>query len=191
MIKEIKLLLFSCLLAIPIYAQNSTSEIKVVEQVWNKNKFSSDKALLDNIEAIPELEKMLELLIKADIESLSESQARLSFFIPLDSSLDKMKPKARRAFFKNTSKEELNAILKNSIVPARLDSYSIKRNIENNNQLPIIVNTLGNNTLEFALVNNQLVLRDSNGNQAKWIKGDFYYKNGLFHFIEVEVSKDK
>lgn len=182
--KCMSLFLLGVLIGFPMYAQDSHSASQPVEQVWNANSFSSEKSLLENIKEVEELEELLELIIKGDMQALSLSEEKLSVFIPLDSALDKMKRKQRTAFLNKTTAADLKEYWKEYIVPGRLDLYSIKRNIENNNGNPVYIRTLGEKQLEFALKEDALVLRDLHGNEAKLVKGDFYYSQGFFHFID-------
>lgn len=184
MIKAIKILLLSCIMALPIYAQNTQIEAEVVQQVWNENHFISNQTLVENIKDMAELKQMHEVLIKGYIEELSMSQENLSVFIPLDLAFANMKRKEKNNFLNKTSSEELKIGWKEYIVPGRLDYHATKRNLENKNIGAIFVRTLGSNQLEFILKDDDILIRDVYGNEAKWVKGDFYYANGLFHFID-------
>lgn len=184
MIKAIKILLLSCMMTLPIYAQTSEIGPKVMKQAWNENHFTSNQTLVENIKDMSELKQMHAVLIKGYIEELSMSQESLSVFIPLDLAFANMKRKEKNNFLKKTSSEELKLGWKEYIVPGRLDYHSIKRNLENKKIGSIFVRTLGSNQLEFILKDGDILIRDVYGNEAKWVKGDFYYANGLFHFID-------
>lgn len=184
MIKYNYILIFMCLFTFSISAQNPVDKEIIIEQEWGESHFRSDNSLMENIQEMKEIDQILTIFKKGNVDQLSKEEENLSIFIPLDSALDKMKRKDRKALLENTPKSELIAMWKEYIVPGRLDEYTIKRNIENQGDNSIFVRTLGENQLEFLLKNGEVYVRDIYGNEAKWVKGDFYHKNGFFHFID-------
>lgn len=184
MIKKLSILLLLSVLSFHVNAQEKEKEEVVLEQDWKENHFSSDKTLIEDIKDMEEVKQMMSVLVKGGLDELSVSEESLSIFIPLDDALTKMTRKERKAFLENTPKSELNQMWKEYIIPGRLDEYAIKRNIENKNAGSILVRTLGSNQLEFILKNDEVYVRDVYGNEAKLVKGDFYHKNGFFHFID-------
>lgn len=191
MIKKISILLLISVVTFPVYAQKKDKDEIVVEQDWKENHFTSDHTLLENIKDMEEVEQMLSVLVKGDIEELSKSEESLSIFIPLDIALGKLSRKERKAFLEKTPKSELKQMWKEYIIPGRLDAYAIKRNIENKNAGSIFVRTLGSNQLEFTLKDDNVFVRDVHGNEAKLVKGDFYHNHGFFHFIDGLLYLDK
>lgn len=189
MIKYKYILIFISVFSLSTYAQKSNND-KVVQQEWKDSSFSSDKNLMVNIKGVKEIEQILTVFEKGDLDRLSVGEENLTVFIPLDSALDKMKRRDRKAFLENTSKSELIAMWKEYIVPGRLDEYAVKRNIENQGGNSIFVRTLGNNQLEFLLRNQEVYVRDVYGNEAKWVKGNFYHSHGFFHFIDSLLFYD-
>lgn len=183
MIKYNYILIFISVLSLSTYAQ-SNDKNTIVKQEWEETQFRSDKTLLENVKGMKEIDQMLAVFEKGDLDELSVSEKNLTIFIPLDFALDNLNRKDRKAFLENTPKSELVTMWKEYIVPGRMDEYSIKRNIENQGNNSIFVRTLGNNQLEFLLKNGEVYVRDVHGNEAKWVKGDFYHKNGFFHFID-------
>ena len=79
------------------------------------------------------------------------SEENLTIFVPLDTALEKISRKERKAFLESTPKSELKAIWQEYIIPGRLDEYAIIRNIENQGGNSIFVRTLGKHQMEFLL----------------------------------------
>ena len=190
MMKYKYVLIFMCVFSFSTYAQKSNDKELVVEQEWGESHFSSNKTLMENIKGMKEVDQIVAVLKKGDLDELSVSEENLTIFIPLDFALEKMKRRDRKTFLENTPKSELVAMWKEYIIPGRLDEYSIKRNIEIQGDNSIFVRTLGVNQLEFILKNGEVYVRDVYGNEAKWVKGDFYHKNGFFHFIDSLLYYD-
>ena len=184
MIKRLYIIVICSIIALPIYAQKPNTDKTVVQQEWGVNKFSSDKTLMENISDVEELKDMLVVFTKGDLATLSESEENLTIFLPMDVALENMRRKERKAFLEKTPKRELLEMWKEYIVPGRIDEHSIKSNIANKNGASVFVRTLGNNQLEFKLKNGEVYIKDAEGHEAKWIKGNFYYSNGFFHFID-------
>ena len=196
MMKYVYILMFMGLLPYATYAQKSGEDkiiVKrvVVEREWKDSHFSSNKTLMENINEMEEVSQILAVFEKGELEALSVSEKNLTIFVPLDIALEKLSRKERKAFLENTSKSELKAMWQEYIVPGRLDEYAIIRNIENQGGKSIFVRTLGKNELEFFLKNKEVHLRDVYGNEAKWVKGDFYHKHGFFHFIDSFLFYEK
>ncbi|HLS11394.1 MAG TPA: fasciclin domain-containing protein [Flavobacteriaceae bacterium] len=183
MIKYKYILIFISVFSLSTYAQNANND-KAVQQEWRGTHFSSDKSLMGNIKEVKEIEQILTVFEKGNLEELSVAEENLTIFIPLDSALEKMKRRERKAFLENTPKSELIAMWKEYIVPGRIDEHAIKRNIENREGNSIFVRTLGNNQLEFLLKNQEVYVRDAYGKEAKLVKGNFYHNHGFFHFID-------
>lgn len=183
MIKKIGILILTSVLTLSVYAQKNAEEV-VIEQKWQENHFRSDQSLLENLQDVKEMEQMLTVLLKGSIEALSTEEENLSVFLPLDIALEDLSRKQRKAFLEHSSKTELQQMWKEYIVPGHLDEHAIKRHIENKNGASIFVRTLGKNSLEFILKDGDIFIRDVYGNEAKWVKGDFYYTQGYFHFID-------
>lgn len=188
MSKQFYILLLCSIVFLPSYGQ--ITDKKIVQQEWNNNHFTSDKVLWENIENMEELVEIQAVFERGDLASLSTYEENLTVFIPMDNALEKLKRKDRKAFLEKTTSTELKDMWKEYIVPGRLDWYAIKRNIENRNGASIFIRTLGKNQLEFILRNGEIYIRDTIGNEAKWVKGDFYHAHGFFHFIDALLFYD-
>lgn len=184
MIKQIYISLLFIFIAVSAKAQLSVETSKVVEKEWQGHTFSSDQFLLDNLENFNSVEEMITVFKKGELAFLSNNQQNVTVFLPMDSALESMKRREKKKFLEQVSSSDLKNLWKEYIIPGRIDSHSIRRNIENKNGSPIFVRTLGNHQLEFFLKNDELYLKDYQGNESKWIEGDFYFKNGFFHFID-------
>lgn len=184
MMKYVYILIFMGVMPFVTNAQQSGKDDIVVEGEWKDSHFSSNKTLMENIIAMEEISQILAVFEKGELEALSVSEENLTIFVPLDTALEKMSRKERKAFLESTPKSELKAIWQEYIIPGRLDEYAIIRNIENQGGNSIFVRTLGKHQMEFFLKNKEVHLRDVYGNEAKWVKGDFYHKHGFFHFID-------
>jgi len=189
--KYVYILLFMSLIPFATYAQQLEKDQMVVEGEWKGSHFSSNKTLMENIKTMEEISQILSVFEKGELEALGVSKENLTVFVPLDVALEKMSRKERKAFLESTPKSELKAMWEEYIVPGRLDEYAIIRNIENQGGQSILVRTLGKNQLEFFLKNGEVYLRDVYGNEAKWVKGDFYHKHGFFHFIDSLLFYEK
>src|SRR5690625_7395396 len=104
---------------------------------------------MENIKEVKEIEQILTVFEKGNLEELSVAEENLTIYKPLDSALEKMKRRERKAFLENTPKSELIAMWKEYIVPGRIDEHAIKRNREHGEGYSLFVSTLGNHQLEL------------------------------------------
>lgn len=185
------IIVFIGLMPFTTFAQQLEKDRIVVEGEWKDAQFSSDKTLMENIKAMEDISQILSVFEKGELEALSVSEENLTIFVPLDIALEKMSRKERKAFIESSPRSELKAMWQEYIIPGRLDEYAITRNIENQGGKSIFVRTLGKKQMEFFLKNEEVYLRDVYGNEAKWVKGDFYHKYGFFHFIDSILFYEK
>src|SRR5690625_6987110 len=106
MIKYKYILIFISVFSLSTYAQNANND-KGVQQEWRGTHFSSDKSLMGNIKEVKEIEQILTVFAKGNLEELCVAEENHTIFITLDSALEKMKRRERKAFLENTDRKSV------------------------------------------------------------------------------------
>lgn len=155
------------------------SEQVIVSTSWQGNTFSSERTLLENLNAAPNFSKFIKLLIDYEAQVLGEEM--VTVFVAIDASFSDLTDEQLEALFSdsNRAKQYFTYL----VVPGRLDKNALEVAVLKNNGRAYL-STLHGEKLGVTIVDDVLTLVDANKNKARLIGSDFYFKNGFFHIVE-------
>jgi uncharacterized surface protein with fasciclin (FAS1) repeats len=139
---------------------------------------SSEKTLVENLEAIPSYSTSAQIFGK--FENLLEEHEMVTVFAPLNDAFNSMSEEDLEAFMADTSR--LKTVMSYSVVPGRLDLHAIKKAIGQGGGTAYFA-TLSGEKLGAKLVGEKVVLFDSENNTATLMASDFYHKDGFLHMV--------
>lgn len=160
------------------YSSESSREIKTV---WKGVTFSSTKTIAENTAEISEFSYLNKVLADKNLSKLIAQEEMVTVFLPTDVYFNNLSKKQRDSLLGNLS--VMSNTIKFLCVPGRLDFVSIKKAIELNKGTAYFA-TLSEEKLGAKMVDEKVVLFDSNNNIATITATDFYHKNGFFHIID-------
>lgn len=169
------------------YVTKSEAEVKTK---WNEVTFSSNKTLTENISDLGTFSYLNGIFDDENLKNQMLEQEMITVFAPIDNSFNSLSEEDRESLLADSPK--MSNVIKFLVVPGRLDLASIRDAIRLNDGYAFFA-TLSGARLGAKLVDNEVVLFDSENNIAPLTATDFYHKNGLFHMIDglVYPSSDK
>jgi len=190
--KNLKQLLFVITMLVGftgISQKYSKTENTNVSKKWNGNTFVSSKTFYENISEATDFSMLKRALENESLKNVIDKEEMVTIFAISNQGFVKYQEK-QDSIFASENASKLTAIIKYHLVPGRLDSHSIKKGIKKNNGVAYFA-TLQGEKLGFKILNNQLVLIDSQGNTSLISATDFYHKNGFFHIVDGIVLPTK
>ncbi|NND88517.1 MAG: fasciclin domain-containing protein [Flavobacteriaceae bacterium] len=159
----------------PLHAQNA-----VVKQ-WKTTEFSSEKTLQENLKTAEDFKILGEMLESTAITKTLEKEGMVTLFAMPNSSFERI-PEAKRDSIM-AHPQMATGLPKYHMVAGRIDKALLKAAVEKNGG-SVKMTTLQNEKLTVSLKNDELILSDMQGNNARILASDFYHKNGFIHIID-------
>ncbi len=182
-LKKYSLLLLLVLLVNTITAQKYIkTDSKTVTKEWKGYTFSSSKPLVENISEVSELSSLKRALSKKAINNLLEAEEMITVFAITNNGFSELQTK-HDSIFDASKTKQLTAIITYHVVPGRVDSHSIKNEVERKGGIAYYA-TLQGEKLGIKEEYGQLLLVDAKGNTSVISATDFFHKNGFFHIVE-------
>jgi len=160
------------------YTLGSTSEAK---STWEGISFSSEKTIQENVNEAPKLSIIGEITSEKELAAAIAKEEMVTIFVPMDSAFADLSKKERKSLLANTSR--LSNMIKFLSIPGRVDRNSLTTAIEKNGGTAYFT-TLSGETIGAKMLNENVVLFDSEKNIARITAANFYHKNGFFHIID-------
>lgn len=176
----------SCLFLFLIFGNSVFSqkylavETSDVSTEWKGNTFNSSKTFYDNIENAPQFGVLSKILKSESLRKSIEDQEMVTIFAFSNEAFSDFSKETTDSIVGNS--KLMNAIVKNMVVPGRVDENSLRTEVKKQNGL-IYLTTLSHQKLGVKEVNGRLVLVDSEGNTATITDTNFTHKNGFFHIV--------
>lgn len=155
-------------------------ETSDVSTEWKGNTFNSSKTFYDNIENAPQFGVLSKILKSESLRKSIEDQEMVTIFAYSNEAFSDFSKETTDSIVGNS--KLMNAIVKNMVVPGRVDENSLRTEVKKQNGL-IYLTTLSHQKLGVKEVNGRLVLVDSEGNTATITDTNFTHKNGFFHIV--------
>ncbi|MGB3343278.1 MAG: fasciclin domain-containing protein [Aequorivita sp.] len=176
----------SCLFLFLIFGNSVFSqkylavETSDVSSEWKGNTFNSSKTFYDNIENAPQFGVLSKILKSESLRKSIEDQEMVTIFAFSNEAFSDFSKETTDSIVGNS--KLMNAIVKNMVVPGRVDENSLRTEVKKQNGL-IYLTTLSHQKLGVKEVNGRLILVDSEGNTATITDTNFTHKNGFFHIV--------
>ncbi len=182
-LKKYTFLLLLVFIGNTITAQKYTkTDNQTVTKEWKGNTFSSSKTLIENISEASDLSSLKRALNKKTINNLLEAEEMITVFAISNNGFSELQTK-HDSIFDASKAKQLTAIITYHVVPGRVDSHSIKKEVERKGGT-VYYTTLQGEKLGIKEENGQLLLVDTKGNTSVISATDFYHKNGFFHIVD-------
>jgi uncharacterized surface protein with fasciclin (FAS1) repeats len=163
------------------YSSGLTSE---VQSTWEGISFSSKKTIQENINEAPTLSVIAKVASENELVAALAKEEMVTLFVPMDVAFTNLSKKERESLLSNRSR--LSSMVKFLSIPGRVDLNSLTTAIEKNGGTAYFT-TLSGETIGTKILNNNVVLFDSENNMATITASNFYHKNGFFHIINELV----
>ena len=155
---------------------------QTVTKEWKGSTFSSSNSIVDNISEASELSLFKRALSSEAINKSLDAEEMITVFAISNNGFSELQTKHDSIF--DTSKAKLlTAIIRYHVIPGRVDSHSIKKEVERKGGT-VYYTTLQGEKLGIKEENGQLLLVDAQGNTSVISATDFYHKNGFFHIVD-------
>jgi|SRR5690554_2501674 len=180
-LKSLSCLFLFLIIGNSVFSQKYLSvETSDISSEWKGNTFTSSKTFFENIENAPQFSVLSKTLKSESLRKSIETPEMVTIFAFSDEAFSNFSKEKTDSIVGNTNL--MNAIVKNMVVPGRVDEHSLRTEVKKQNGL-IYLTTLSHQKLGVKEVNGRLVLVDSEGNTATITETNFTHKNGFFHIV--------
>jgi len=122
-------------------------------------------------------------------EMLSEEDGPFTVFAPTNDAFGAISTEKMRLLLNPKQKEVFKSIILNHIIKGEFDLTSLKENIEKE-EGAFELTTVADSKITASLMDDRIVLKNSNGTATKIIKGDVKGGNGLLHQVDAVLVVD-
>ena len=147
----------------------------------------SSKNIIDNAMNSKDHTTLVAAVKAADLVDTLKGPGPFTVFAPTNAAFDELPAGTVDALLKPENKKMLTEVLTYHVVPGRLDSAALKKQIGNGEAK---LKTVAGGTLTATAMGNTITLTDEQGRMGKVTTADVYQSNGVIHVVD-EVLMQK
>ena len=142
------------------------------------------KTIVANASAAPNLSTLVTAVKAADLVDTLSSAGPFTVFAPTNEAFDKLPAGTVDTLTQPDNKEKLQSILKYHVVPGKIDSKQLVKDIKKGHGTAKL-KTVEGEDLTFTLVGGKVQITDAKGGTAMVTTADVYQSNGVVHVIDT------
>jgi uncharacterized surface protein with fasciclin (FAS1) repeats len=166
---------------IPAIAQQAKAQEKTV-MVGGAPMYPS-KNIVENAVNSKEHTTLVAAVKAADLVETLQSPGPFTVFAPVNSAFNKLPAGTVDNLLKPENKPQLQAVLTYHVIPGRLSSAELMKQISHGSGTATM-KTVQGESLTFVMKGNSLWVKDTKGNKAKVTTKDVFQSNGVIHVID-------
>ena len=140
-----------------------------------------NKDIIDNAVNSKDHTTLVAAVKAAGLVETLKGPGPFTVFAPTNAAFSALPAGTVDTLLKAENKQMLTNVLTYHVVPGRLDSAALKKQIASGNAM---LKTVEGNTLTAAATGNTITLTDSKGGMSKVTIADVYQSNGVIHVVD-------
>ncbi len=173
-------------LAFATAAALSTAVFAQQNPIVGGKEMFPDKNIVQNAVNSADHTTLVAAVKAADLVDTLQTPGPFTVFAPTNAAFEKLPAGTVDALLKPENKPALAKVLTYHVVPGRLSSIDLKKQVQAG-QGTATLKTVSGGTLTATMRGNDLVLRDEKGGTATVTQANVFQSNGVIHVIDTVV----